>query len=182
MNKIKTLLLVIFALLSPIITQAKPSPSIKFSECFLKYNTMNGDTEIILYNISFTKRTKMSEKRFKDMFDLSEFEIKELGYDSMDKPTSIRVLAQTKNFMMNTPVQQLFSNLLGEKAEVSLGGTGPLGMKMSVIFPMQKNMYVADNNAKQVLQNDKEKLVLMEFDLSDFPSKPLEAVIGWKKK
>lgn len=182
MNKIKALLIVLLTVSVPVITQAKPKPTIKFSECFLKYNTMNGETEIILYNLRFTKETRMSEKRFKEMFELSEFEVKELGYDSMEKPTAIRVLAQTKNFMMNAPVQQLFSNILGEKAEVSLGGAGPMGMKMSIIIPLQKNMYIADNNASQILQNEKENKALLEFDLSDFPSKPLEVVIGWKEK
>lgn len=180
MKKITTILIAV--LTCAMFAQAKPNPSLKFSECFLKYNTMNGETEIILYNLKFTKETRMSEERFKDMFELSEFDIKDLGYDNLEQPTSIRVLATTKNFMMNTPVQQLFSNILGEQAEVNLDGTGPMGMKMSIIFPMQKNMYIADNNAKQVLHNEEEKLVLMEFDLSDFPSKPLEAVIGWKEK
>ena len=182
MKKITTILIAVLTLTAPLITQAKPNPSLKFSECFLKYNTMNGETEIILYNIRFTKKTAMSEKRFKEMFELTEFEIKELGYDSMERPTSIRVLAQTKNFMRNTPVQQLFSNMLGEKAEVSLGGNGPMGMKMSVMFPKQKNMYIADNNANQLLESEEKKLIVLEFDLSDFPSKPLEAVIGWKEK
>lgn len=182
MNNKKAILSIILALSVSVLTQAKPNPTIKFSECFLKYNTMNGETEIILYNLSFIKKTKMSEERFKEMFELTEFEIKDLAYDSIEAPTSIRVLAQTKNFMKNTPVQQLFSNLLGETAEVDLGGNGPMGMKMSIILPMQKNMYIADNNAKQVLQNEKEKKTLLEFDLSDFPSKPLEVVIGWKEK
>jgi hypothetical protein len=182
MKNITATLIALLALTVPLITQAKPNPSLKFSECYLKYNTMNGETEIILYNIKFTKRTRMSEERFKKMFELTEFDVKELGYDSIEKPTSIRVMAKAKNFMMNTPVQQLFSNILGEEAEVSLGGAGPMGMKMTVIFPMQKNMYVADNNAKQLLQNEAKKLVLMEFDLSEFPSKPLEAVIGWKEQ
>lgn len=182
MNKIKTLLIVIFALSAAVITQAKPKPTITFSECFLKYDTMNGETEIILYNLKFTEKTRMSEERFKEMFELSEFEVKELGYDSMENPTAIRVLAQTKNFMMNTPVQQLFSNILGEEAEVSMGGAGPMGMKMSIIIPMRKDMYIADNNASQVLQNEEEKKALLDFDLSDFPSKPLEVVIGWKEK
>ena len=182
MNKVKAILVAILALSAALITEAKPNPSIKFSECFLKYNTMNGETEIILYNLKFTKKTKMSEERFKEMFELTEFEVKELGYDSMEKPTAIRVLAQTKNFMMNTPAQQLFSNILGEEAEVNLGGAGPMGMKMSIIIPMQKDMYIADNNASQVLQNEKENKALLEFDLSDFASKPLEVVIGWKEK
>ncbi len=164
------------------ITQAKPNPTIKFSECFLKYNTMNGETEIILYNLRFTGETRMSEQRFKDMFDLTEFEIKDLSYDSMEAPTAIRVLAQTKNFMRNTPIQQLFSNMLNIKAEVELGGFGPVDMKMSVLIPMQKDMYVADNNALQVLLNETETKTILEFDLSDFPSKPLEVVIGWKEK
>ena len=170
------------ALLTTLCVQAKPTPSIKFSECFLKYNTMNGETEIILYNIHFTQKTKMSKKRFKEMFELSEFEIKDLSYDSLEKPTSIRILARAKNFMRNTPVQQLFSNILNTNAKVDLSGGGPMGMKMSILIPMQKNMYIADNNALQVLQNKKENKILMEFDLSDFPSKPLEVVIGWKEK
>jgi len=182
MNKIKAILAITLGLSAPVVTQAEPNPTIKFSECFLKYDTMNGETEIILYNISFTKKTNMSEERFKAMFELTEFKIKDLAYDSIEAPTAIRVLAQTKNFMKNTPVQQLFSNLLGENAEVSLGGAGPMGMKMSIIIPMQEDMYIADNNASQVLQNEKEKKALLEFDLSDFPSKPLEVVVGWKEK
>jgi hypothetical protein len=182
MNKIRAILVTILAISVPILAQAKPNPTIKFSECFLKYNTMNGETEIILYKLRFTKETRMSEERFKEMFELTEFEIKDLAYDSPEAPTAIRVLAQTKNFMMNTPIQQLFSNMLNTKAEVDLGGGGPMGMKMSVIIPMQKNMYIADNNALQVLQNEKDKKALLEFDLSDFPSKPLEVVIGWKEK
>ena len=180
MNNTKIIMTLAALLLSVLYSPAKPNPTLKFSECFLKYSTMNGETEIILYNIRFNQKTTLSEKRFKEMFELSEFEIKDLAYDSLEKPTSIRVTAKTKNFMMNAPVQQLFSNLLGEKAEVNLGGAGPMGMKMTIIFPLQKNMYIADNNAAQVLHNEEKKLVLMEFDLSDFPSKPLEAVIGWK--
>ena len=163
------------------IAQAKPAPTMTFSECFLKYNTMNGATEIILYNLNFTEETKMSEARFKEMYKLTEFEIKDLAYDSLEAPTAIRVLATTTNFLMHTPVQQLFSNMLGAKAEVDLGG-GPGSMKMSVVIPMQEDMYIADNNALRVLHNEKEKKALLEFDLSDFPSKPLEAVIGWKAK
>ena len=67
MNKIKAILVILLALSSPIIAQAKPNPTIKFSECFLKYDTMNGETEIILYNLSFTKKTKMSEERFQEL-------------------------------------------------------------------------------------------------------------------
>jgi hypothetical protein len=182
MNKIKTLLLVILTLSAPVITQAKPNPSIKFSEIFLKYNTMNGETEIILYNLKFTEETRMSEDRFKDIFELSAFEIEELAFDSTENPTALRVLAKTKDFMTNTPVQQLFSNIVGVNAAVDLGGGGPMGMKMSIILPMQQDMYIADNNALRILQNEEEKKVLLEFDLSDFPSKPLEVVIGWKEK
>ena len=54
-------------------------------------------------------------------------------------------------------------------------------MKMSVVFPKQPGLYVADNNAAQVLYNEERKLILMEFDLSGFPSAPLEAVVGWKE-
>jgi hypothetical protein len=182
MNKIKTLLIVIIAVSTPIFTQAKPNPTLTFSECFLKYNTMNGETEIILYNLGFTEETRMSEVRFKEMFELTEFEIKDLSYDSIEAPTAIRVLAETKNFMKNTPVQQLFSNMLNTKAEVDLSGGGPMGMKMNVIIPMQKNMYIADNNALQILHNERKTKARLEFDLSDFPSKPLEVVIGWKEK
>ncbi|QBG46559.1 hypothetical protein EGM51_03790 [Verrucomicrobia bacterium S94] len=124
----------------------------------------------------------MSKERFKDMFELSEFEIKELGYDSIEHPSSIRVLARTKNFLRNTPVQQLFSNILGEEAAVSLDDAGPMEMKMHIIISLQKNMYIADNNALQILQNEQEKKALLEFDLSGFPSKPLEIVIGWKEQ
>ncbi|MDF7800664.1 hypothetical protein P4C99_14395 [Pontiellaceae bacterium B1224] len=182
MNIFRKVLIVILALSTPIITTAKLNPTFTFSECFLKYNTMNGETEIILYNLRFTDETRMSEDRFKDMFDLTEFEIKDLAYDSLEAPTAIRVLAQTKNFMRNTPVQQLFSNLLNTEAEVDLGSGGPMEMKMNVLIAMQKDMYVADNNALQVLHNEKDNKILLEFDLSDFPSKPLEVVIGWKEK
>lgn len=181
MKPIKALLVAVLALSMPALVQAKPKPTIKFSECYLKYDTMNGETEIILYNLKFTKKTRMSEERFKKMFDLSEFEIKDLAYDSLEAPTSIRILATAKNFMMNAPVQQLFSNLLGGKAEVELAD-GPDNMKMNVIIPMQKDMYVADNNALQTLYNEKERKALLQFDLSEFPSKPLEVVIGWKEK
>ena len=181
MNKIKAILVIILAISAPVLTKAEPNPTIKFSECFLKYNTMNGEAEIILYNLRFTKKTKMSEKRFKEMFDLTEFEIKDLSYDSVESPTAIRVLAQTKNFMRNTPVEQLFGNILGAKAEVNLSG-GPGSMKMSILIPMQKDMYVADNNALQVLLNESETKTMLEFDLSDFPSKPIEVVVGWKEK
>jgi hypothetical protein len=172
---------ILFALLAAGLAQANPNPPLKFSECFLKYDTMTGNTEIILYNLHFTRQTRMSEACFKEMYDLTEFEINDLSYDSMEAPTAIRVLAQARNFMMNTPVQQLFSHILGEPAEVELSG-GPGSMKMRVIIPMQKDMYVADNNAVQILQNEKEKTVLLGFDLSDFPSKPLEVVIGWREK
>lgn len=177
MNKIKALFAL--ALVIPLITSAEPKPTILFSECFLKYDTMNGETEIILYNLRFTEKTAMSEARFKAMFELTEFEIKDLSYDSMEAPTAIRVLANAKNFMKNTPVQQLFSNLLGVKAKVDLTGE-PGSMKMSVLIPMKKDMYVADNNALQLLVNEKKTKALLEFDLSDFPSKPIEAVVGWK--
>jgi hypothetical protein len=181
MNRIRSILAITLAISMPLLAQAKPNPTIKFSECFLKYNTMNGDTEIILYNLRFTEETKMSEARFKEMYDLTEFEVEDLSYDSLEAPTSLRVLASTKNFMKNTPVQQLFSHMLGAKAKVDLAG-GPGSMKMSALIPMQKEMYVADNNARQVLYNEKEKQVLLEFDLSDVPSKPLEVVIGWKRR
>lgn len=181
MSRIKVVLAVTLALSAAGITQAKPNPTIQYSECFLKYNTMNGETEIILYNLRFTGETKMSEARFKAMYDLTEFEIQDLSYDSLEAPTAIRVLAGTENFMRNTPVQQLFSNLLGVKAEVDLVG-GPGSMKMSVLIPMQQDMYIADNNALQVLHNEEGKQALLEFDLSDFPSKPLEVVIGWNEK
>ena len=61
---------------------------------------------------------------------------------------------------MNTPAEQLFSNILGEKAKVALEGNGPMGMKMSVTLPRQENMYIADNNAKKLLENEKKKLIL----------------------
>ncbi len=181
MNITSAILATILALAAPVLTQAKASPSIQFSECFLKYDTMNGETEIILYNLHFTRETRMSAERFKAMFELTEFEIQDLSYDSIEAPTALRVLAHTRNFMKNTPVQQLFSNLLGEQAEVDLAG-GPGSMKLSVIIPLQQNMYVADNNARQVLQNESGTAALLEFDLSGFPSKPLEAVIGWQEE
>jgi len=159
---------------------AEPDPKIKFAECVLKYNTMNGETEITLYNIKVSRAIEMSEKTVKDIFDLSEFKVETLifGYTT-GKPRALKVLAQTKNFMNNTPVQQLFTNLLGAKAKVDLK-MAPSGMTMNVIIPMQKDMYVADNNALQVRQDENKKLILMEFDLSDIPNKPLEVAIGWK--
>ena len=179
MNPFKALLALILS--TAAVTVAAPTQTLQFSECYLKYDTMNGETEIILYNLRFTEETRMSEERFKEMFELTEFEISNLAYDNLEAPTAIRVLANTENFMMNTPVQQLFSNLLGCEAKADLKD-GPGNMTMNIVIPKQENMYIADNNALQVLQNEEQTLVRMEFDLSEFPGKPLEAVIGWKEK
>jgi hypothetical protein len=122
MKIIQSVLTIILAFTAPVISEAQPNPSIKFSECFLKYSTIDGATEIVLYNLSFTKKTKMSEQGFKEMFDLTEFEITDLAYDSIEEPTAMQVIAKAKNFTLNTPVQQLFSNIIGEKTEVALAG------------------------------------------------------------
>ena len=82
---------------------------------------------------------------------------------------------------MQVSVQQLFSNILGEKTEVALAG-GPGDMTMNVVIPMQKDMYIADNNALQLLQDEDEKKALLRFDLAELPSKPLEVVIGWRQQ
>jgi len=157
----------------------EPELTIKFSKCFLKYNTMNGETEIILYNIRQSRMIKLSEAMFKDAFDLTEFEVEELLFSEPGtKPPVIRVLARTKNFMMNAPVEQLFSNILNTQAKAELQIAFPQ-MKMSVFLPMQKNMYVGENNALQVLQIDEKKETVIEFDIS---TEPLEVVVGWKKK
>ena len=182
MNIRKAICTTIIIIIIPLAALAESDFKIKFSECFLKYDTMNGETEIVLYNIHTSKKTKMTEEVFKNAFDLSEFEINELMVSEPgSKTTAIKVLAQAKNFMMNTPVQQLFSNMLDTDAKVDLQVTPP-NMKIQVIISKQKGMYVAGNNAVRVFENTKEKLILMEFDLSDSPSKPLEVVIGWEEE
>ncbi len=180
MKKINAVVLLALILATPLISLAKPELTIKFSECFLKYNTMNGATEIILYDIRPSRETKMTKALFKAAFGLTEFEIKEIMFSEPGSATSaIRVLAQAKNFMLNAPVQQLFSNLLDTKAEVDLQMSFPSQMKMNVLLPMQKNLYVADSNALGVLENEEKTKFLIEFDIS---KDPLEVVIGWKQE
>ena len=178
--KQRTVFIILVAvLIAPSFTWAGEKLTIKFAECFLKYDTMNGETEIILYDIRPSRRTKINEDVFVEVFDLTEFNITDLMVSESGNPPAIRVLAKAKNFMMNAPVEQLFSHLLNTKAKVALSKDAFPKMGMNVLLPMQENMYVADNNAVQLLQSEKKKQILIKFDIS---SDPLEVVIGWMKE
>ncbi|WFB35852.1 hypothetical protein P3T73_17000 [Kiritimatiellota bacterium B12222] len=159
-------------------------PPLKFSESYVKYNPMNGKAEVILYNLQSLSEGPLDEATFLKRFPLSEFELTSYQFiepeeGAPDGFTVVKLQAQTKNFMKNAPLEQLWGAVLGSSVKVTLEGD-PDEKKMKVMFPLQENFYVAENNALRVLQNEEQGLVLMEFDLSDFPSEPFEAVMGWK--
>ncbi len=161
------------------ITIPEPELTIKFSECLFKYNTMNGETEIILRNIRQSRLVKLTEDNFRDAFELTEFNVEDLKLSETEsKQKNIKVKARTQNFMMNAPVKQLFSNILNTDVEIELQQSFPQ-MKMNVFLQVQGNMNVVGGNALQILQSEDQKTILLEFDISE---NPLEVAINWKKK
>lgn len=182
MRRVAVCLFSILMVFSSALAHSRPANALVFSECFLKYDPMSGETEMILYNIRSDQEVVMSNEAFAALFELSHFEISEVSYDSLENPTAVRVMARTDNFLSNEPVQQLFTNILGGEAQAGLVGDSPMDMVMRIVFPKQKHMYVADNNAERVLANESRGLIMMEFDMSGFPARPFEAVIGWQEK
>lgn len=156
--------------------------NIPFSECFLKYDTMTGETEIILYRSHPFDQTQITKETFKELFHLTKFEIKEIMFNETGKtPSAIRVLAKTDQFMRTAPVQQLFTQLLKTHAEVELNAIPP-NMTMNVMLPVQKNRRIRESERLHLFLNETETKTRLQFDLSGFPSPPIEVEVKWEEE
>ncbi len=163
--------------IAPMVSMGASGLKIGFAECFLKYDSKNGATEIILYDVRPSRRTVMNKKVFAGAFDLSEFSILDLQVKESGNPSAIRVVAKAKSFLSTKPIQQLFSSILATQADVQPKIDFPQQLT-HINMPTQKGIYFADHNALGVYKNEKETQVMMIFDTAE---DPLEIVIGWKQ-